>query len=86
MSHVLCSKLHNLHMPIALKTVCIHNNNFLRTIAIAISAHVYNNLTGVGKMGGNIGIRLIFAVNVGDEFARGVSGLFPERTKACWYR
>lgn len=31
-------------------------NNSEKTIAIAISAHVYNNLTGVGNVGGIIGI------------------------------
>lgn len=30
-------------------------NNSVQTIAIAISAHVYNNLTGVGNVGGIIG-------------------------------
>ena len=29
--------------------------NFVKTIAIAISARVYNNLTGVGNVGGIIG-------------------------------
>ena len=30
-------------------------NNSVKTIAIAISAHVYNNLTGVGNVGGIVG-------------------------------
>lgn len=40
-------------------------NNSVKTIAIAISAHVYNSLSGVGNVGGIIGMSYtsIFAVN-----------------------